>query len=137
MPWSDLYGNHVLKAIRTDVRHPFDGSANGIAVQFDEMTVLVFENPDDGYRSSANEPIIMNAPLYSLGCSPEYIHAPVLVRGWTTSQYGDGCDGIEVIDTRNGKTVLTLGTDNVNDYYPSYTADWRPQDLAENAAAQT
>lgn len=136
MSWDDLCGERELRAIRTDVRHPFQAEANGVALQLDDMTVLVFEDPSDGYRSCANDPIIMQAPLYSLGCDPEYIRAPVLVRRWTQAEYGTP-DGVEFIDRRNGKTVLRLGTDNSDDYYPSYTCDWRPQNLADNDAALT
>jgi hypothetical protein len=136
MSWDDLCGNRVLRAIRMDVRHPFDANAAGVALDLDEVTVFVFEDPNDGYRSSAAEPMIVKAPLYSFGCYPEYIRAPVLVKRWTVSECGgDGADGVEFIDTRNGKTILLLGTDNIDDYYPSYTCDWRPQNLAENAAA--
>jgi len=133
MPWSDLYGEHELKAIRTDVTHPFDSSASGVAMDLGDITVFVFEDPSDGYRSCATEPMIVKAPLYSFGCSPDYIRAPVLVREWSSSEYGSGADGIEMIDKRNGKTILRLGTANADDYYPSYTCDWRPQDLADNA----
>jgi hypothetical protein len=133
MAWSDLYGQHELRAVRADVRHPFDSEASGFAFDLGDLTVFVFEDPSDGYRSCAIEPMIIKAPLYSFGCSPEYIRAPVLVREMTAGTYGDGAEGIEMIDTRNGKTILRLGTDNSDDYYPSFTCDWRPQDLADNA----
>jgi hypothetical protein len=134
MAWNDLIGPHTLMAVRRDVRHPFDANADGGAFQLDQgLTVFVFEDPSDGYRSSAIEPMVFHAPLYSFGCSPDYIRAPVLVRLWERS--GDcQAEGIEIIDNRNGKVVLTAGTDNSDDYYPSFTFDWRPQDLADNAA---
>jgi len=132
MGWEQLYGTRLLNAIRTDVRHPFNTDANGVAIELDDMTVFVFEDPSDGYRSSATEPMIVKAPLYSFGCDPEYVRAPVLVRAWTKSEYGNTADGAEFIDTRNGKTILRIGTDNSDDYYPSYTCDWRPQDMASN-----
>ena len=134
MSWDDLCGEHILMAVRMDVRHPFDANADGAALQLDDMSVFVFEDPSDGYRSSCVDPMIVHAPLYSFGCDVSYIRAPVLVRRWERSEYGQA-DGIEVIDKRNGKTILHAGTNNSDGYYPSYTFDWRPQDLAENAAA--
>lgn len=129
MTWDDLCGEHVLSAIRTDVRHPFDPDANGCVIQLDsDLTVFVFEDPSDGYRSSASDPMVVKTPLCSFGCSPDYLCAPVLVRLWTGT-----AEGIELIDRRNGKTILRLGTDHSYDYYPCYICDWRPQDLAENA----
>lgn len=134
MSWNDLCGMRTLSSIRTDVRHPFDADASGGAFELDDMTVFIFEDPSDGYRSSAIEPMIVKAPMYSFGCSPEYIRAPVLVRLWERSEYGGAAEGIEIIDMRNGKTILRAGTSNSDDYYPSYTFDWMPKELAENAA---
>ena len=130
----DLCGERELRAIRTDVRHPFDADAHGCALDLGDMTVFVFEDPDDGYRSSAAEPMIAKCSLYSFGVSPDYIHAPVLIRRWTESKYGSGADGIELIDRRNGAMILRLGTDNTDDYYPSFTCEWMPQNLFDNAA---
>lgn len=135
MTWDDLCGEHTLMAVQADVRHPFDASADGGAFQLNQdMTVFVFEDPSDGYRSCAVEPMVVKSPLYSFGCSPNYVRAPVLIRRWERSTYGEA-DGIEIIDKRNGKTILRAGTDNSDDYYPSYTFDWRPQDLAANEVA--
>lgn len=33
----------------------------------------------------------------------------------------------------NGQIVLTLGTENTDDYYPSFVCDWQPENLADNA----
>lgn len=133
--WDDICGEHELKAIRTDVRHPFNSDANGCALGIDDMTVFVFEDPNDGYRSSAAEPLISKAPLYSFGGDPEYIRVPALIRRWTKgkSSYSDGSDGIEIIDRRNGKTILLLGTDNLNHCYPCFTCEWTPTNIADNA----
>lgn len=132
--WDALCGTHNLLAIRTDVKHPFQSDANGVALDLGGMTVFVFEDPSDGYRSCAASPLIAKCSLYEFGVSPEYIRAPVEVRRWTKSENGDGADGVEFIDTRNGKTILRLGTDNSDDYYPSFTCDWQPQNLADNAS---
>lgn len=132
MSWDKLCGEHVLRAINVEVRHPFDPNAAGVALDLENICAFVFEDPDDGYRSSAADPLIAECSLYSFGTSPTYLHVPCLIRRWTESEWGTPC-GIEVIDRRNGKTILRLGTDNSDDYYASFTCDWRPQDIAENA----
>lgn len=134
--WDELCGERMLNAITTDIKHPFCTEAQGVALYLDEMTVFVFEDPSDGYRSSATTPMLVKAPLYEFGHSPEYIRVPVLVRRWTEDSYGVP-DGVEMIDRRNGKTVLRLGTSNSDDYYPSFTCDWKPENLTENQAAQS
>lgn len=133
--WDELCGERELMAIRTDVRHPFDAAANGVALDLGDITVFVFEDPSDGYRSSAAEPMIAKTSLYSFGCNPEYIRAPVTIKSWTTDDEGRKADGWEFIDRRNGRTILRVGTENADDYYPRFVCDWRPQNLAENAAA--
>ncbi len=134
--WDALCGERELMAIRTDVRHPFQSEANGVALDLKDITVFVFEDPSDGYRSSAATPLIARCSLYEFGISPDYIRAPVLVRRWTKSEYGSSADGVEFIDKRNGKTILKLGTDNSDDYYPSFTCDWQPLNLADNQPNQ-
>jgi hypothetical protein len=132
MSWKQLHGERILMAIRTDVNHPFDSAASGVCVDFDHLTVFAFEDPSDGYRSCCSEPLICSAPMYSFGCNPDYIRAPVLIREWSKTEYGGKADGIEVIDRRNGKTVFLLGTNYSDEYYPSFTCDWRPENLADN-----
>lgn len=133
MTWTDLCGERELLSIRTDVRHPFSTEANGVALDLGNLTVFVFEDPSDGYRSSACEPLIAQQSLYAFGVSPEYVRVPVLIRPLTQGRYGAKAEGLEFIDRRNGKTVLLLGTDNCDDYYPSFTCEWTPANLVENA----
>lgn len=130
--WDDICGPHTLRAVSAEVRHPFSAESNGFALDLGSLLVFVFEDPSDGYRSSAGPLLTAAGDLYSFGCNPVYIRAPVVIRRWTKGSYGQSADGIEVIDTRNGATILTLGTDNDDDYYPSFTCEWRPNLLAEN-----
>lgn len=135
--WDSLHGLHTLECIRTDVRHPFDESASGIAFELrsatETKTVFVFENPNDGYRSSAAEPMICAEPMYSFGCDPQYIRVPVRVQVMTPLEYHTSASGIELIDTRNDLVILRVGTDNNDDYYPSFAAEWMPQNVAAGA----
>lgn len=119
----DLCGDHELRAIRTDVRHPFDGDASGIAIQLDDTVAFFFEDPSDGYRSCVAAPLFGNGALYEFGGSPEYVRVPVSVSMRTGSS-----DGLEMTDRRNGKVVLVVGTD----YYPSFICSWRPENVADN-----
>lgn len=133
--WSELLGFRSLVSIRTDVRHPFTSDANGIALQLDGVSVFIFEDPSDGYRSTAAAPMVAACSLYEFG-SPEYLHVPVEVKRWERSddELSGAVEGLQFVDTRNGKVVLTVGTSNTDDYYPSFVCEWRPQNLAENAS---
>lgn len=131
--WDALCGKHMLSGIRTDVRHPFDPDANGIAIDLQSFTVFIFEDPSDGYRSTAAAPLIAACSLYEFG-SPQYVHAPVEIRKWERSEgdsfYGE-VSGLQFVDTRSNKVILTVGTSNTDDYYPSFVCEWRPENLGE------
>ncbi len=136
MAWDDLLGERELKAIRIDVRHPFDPDSSGVAFELGDFTVFVFEDPSDGYRSCAVEPMIVHSPMYAFGCDPDYIRVPVTVSRWEKGAGDDyEPDGIQMKDRRNGKVILTLGTSNSDDYYPSFVCDWQPENIAGNAAS--
>lgn len=125
MELKDLVGPHkMLYAARTDVAHPFDPGKAGIAFVLDDVQYLAFEDDNDGYRSQMGA--LFSAP--GAGClwSPDYIQRDVVCRHVTTSQYGDGADILEVIDAKNGHLWMRVGTDNIDDYYPSFIADWFP-----------
>lgn len=130
--WDQICGEHILRAVRTDVIHPLHREANGALLAFEDFLLMVFEAPNDGYRSSAASPFLSRGSVYDIADDMDYIRAPVLVRRWLKSDYGDAADGIELIDRRNGKTILHLGTGNSDDYYPSFVCDWQPANLADN-----
>ena len=131
-PWKELLGEATLHAVRTDVRHPFDANASGIAVDLGAYTVFFFEDPNDGYRSSCASPMIAQGSMHEYGVSPEYVRAPVLIQPHTKNDGGFPAEGLEFVDRRNAKTILIVGTDNTGDYYPWFVCDWRPQNLATN-----
>lgn len=135
--WGKLHGEHILNAIRMDVRHPFDPDAGGCALALGDLTIFVFEEPNDGYRSAAIEPFIIKQPFYTFtshasSSSTDRLHIPVLVQKLTPSSASAGAEGIEAIDQRNGKLIIRLGTDNSDDYYPIFICEWTPQNIAEN-----
>ncbi len=133
--WDDLCGERELKAIRTDVRHPFESEAGGCALDLGGVVVFAFEDPSDGYRSCCTSILVARGSLYEFGCDPEYIRSPVVITRWLRDEYGRECDGIELVDAKSGKVVLRLGTQYVKEHYPSYTCEWMPQNLASNATA--
>lgn len=139
--WDELCGERILMAIRTDVHHPFSDDAHGVAIGLaspdlsgetrwiDEIAIFIFEDSEDGARSSAMEPIVAKRSLDDF-CDVDYIFAPVLVSRWTNKSADNGLD---FIDTRNDKLILRVGTHNFDDWYRMFVCDWRPQNLHDNA----
>lgn len=57
----------------------------------------------------------------------------VVGRHRTVDEYGESSDVLELIDVGTGKTVVEVGTENDNDYYPSFVANFRPENMPPNA----
>jgi hypothetical protein len=132
--FEDLHGEWNLHSIDPSPNHPFDKAATGFAFTICEpeqfcnfYTVIVFEDPDDGYRSTANNPIIVFDDLLYDTPTRTIINIPVLIAPMTSDV---ACEGIQIQDRRNGKIILRLGTNNTEDYYPFFIAEWTPENIA-------
>ena len=128
-----LVGEQVLSFVPAlDLRHPFDADASGCAFGMGGWVYLVFEDPDDGYRSLAAPLLAFKGDLYQLGGSlwPEPINLNVVC-----SMQGEGGGVLTAREVATGKVVFEIGTDNSDDYYPSYIARWTPPGLRAGEAA--
>ncbi len=92
----------------------------------DRKTYTAIEDPNDGYRSSMREikqskVVVKNtfAPVQVMG----------IMRG--KSDYNEN-DVVDFYDTKNGKVILSVGTENTNDYYPCFVAEFTPENMAIN-----
>lgn len=133
---SELAGERILEAVpNLEVRHPFDPDASGACFTLDGRTYLVFEDPSDGYRSTASPLMSFAGSAYELGGNwfATYIHEPVLCSHRTIAEFGGEDDVLEMRSKETGALIFAIGTSNVDDYYPSFTAEWTPQNLSANA----
>jgi hypothetical protein len=112
-------GEHILNAVL------YGKNGNGV-FSLDGVAYEAVEDPDDGYRSYMDE-IKVIAPV------EKAFEVPVVV------EYINKDDKDELVfrDSRNGKTVLSLGTDCLDEYYPLYFFDYTPQNIYENGGAST
>ena len=87
------------------------------------------EDPDDGYRSSMKDLVVSDC------VEMKNVFAPVRVIGRhrTAGSYGAE-DVLELIDAKTGKTVIEVGTDNSDDYYPGFVANFNPEAMVLNTA---
>jgi hypothetical protein len=137
--FADLAGEHIFMIVPKEIRHPLHADASGVLFVLDETTYLVFEDPSDGYRSSASPILSYQGGAYELGYDgydfPTYIREPVVCAHRTTGkdEWEDGADLLEVRSKATGKLIFEVGTSNVDDYYPSYTSRWDPTGLSANA----
>lgn len=130
-----LVGEHMLdgvdeSTIQVKMWEWSDGmeDANVIRFRLDGKVYTAVEDPSDGYRS-------MMKSLFVSEDTMKNTFPPVKVVGRyrDTYDYGGTSEILELIDAANGKVVLTVGTENSDDYYPWFKAEWRPANLAVNA----
>lgn len=135
--FSEITGPAMLATVpNMNVRHPVDADASGVMFTLDNRTYLIFEDPSDGYRSSAGPILSFDGDVYSLGGNdnhPIYINEPVICRHAVSGEYGSTDDILELISVETGNVVFRVGTFNTDDYYPSFKCEWSPENLSVNA----
>lgn len=102
-------------------------SANTITFVLDGHAYLATEDPSDGYRSCMQD--LAEVPN---AVTNTFTSCRVLVRHRTRGDYNRADDILECIDIVTGKTVLEVGTADPDDYYPSYVANFTPENMAAN-----
>ncbi len=136
MELKDLVGEHLLTGVDFGVIPPNKKdyqyeSSNTMTFVLDGRAYCAIEDPSDGYRSCLRD--ITEVPMEMV--KNTFAPCKVLARHRTQGRYSGTDDILECLDVVTGKTVLEVGTDNADDYYPSYVANFSPEHMAVNAVA--
>lgn len=126
----ELLGKHVLTGVDFGMKPKateWDEAANTMSFVLDGRTLTAAEDPDDGYRSSLEE--LLETPDVVV----KNVFVPCHVVGRAINE---DVDVVELVDEQTGKVVLAVGTADADDYYPSYVADFTPENMASNAKEQ-
>jgi uncharacterized protein YdcH (DUF465 family) len=130
MKLKELLGKHTLTGVgewQTEYKELWETiKARAFSFELDNIIYTAIENPDDGYRSMLEElkkgegKIKTKIPPTEVVCKMK-----------------PNCDFeeneiLQMVDTKNGKRILEVGTGNTNDYYPYFVAGWRPENLHYN-----
>lgn len=122
-----LCGMHKLSGVgrrgKKADRYSWCSTVNQFFFTLDDVTYVATEDENDGYRSCMAKLEILNA-------KPVIMFDPIDVV--CHMQKDDNSDILEMIDIRNGKTVLLVGTDYYDSYYPCFISEWIPENLAVN-----
>lgn len=113
----DLCGIHKLSGVET--------GEDSIRFILDGVAYEAVEDPDDGYRSYMGELNITDKRI-------RFTFSPVEVL---CSMNNDE-EILEIRDTNNGETILRLGTDYSDSYYPQCVFNWMPEKMACNGYAK-
>ncbi len=104
---------------------------DGLFFKVNDLVIQVVEDEDDGYRSYLGSVEVREGDVIKDLIFFKTPLATVLVRESTEHE----CDGYELVDSA-GHVWLSFGTDNRDDYYPSFCADWVPSNLHVNIRAK-
>lgn len=123
-----LVGLHTISGYdMTDELNEYHDSMQIVNVVMDGLTYTIHENPDDGYRSYAEGDIrVSNKKIVNRFQPFEAIAVKRL--GGT---YGN--DVLDIYDLKNGQRIISVGTENSDDYYPSFLAEFMPENIHYNA----
>lgn len=108
----DLVGKHELSG----VEYTQDGEASGISFTLNGLTIAATEDPEDGYRSSLKD---LKVEFKDLKNS----FAPIEVTGHMNRN--DSCISFK----RGGRTILEVGTDYFDKWYPVFVSFWGPHNI--------
>lgn len=106
-----------------------DEQCNVINFVLDGVTYSAIEDPNDGYRSMMREVRVSDFKVSNM-----FLPVQVMCLKRSDSRYGRSNDILDCYDTKNGKLVLAVGTDNSDDYYPTWTAEFTPENMHINDA---
>ena len=131
----NLVGKHLLSGVdmfNREVKQRWGNSFEDcqcINFVLDGIPYTAIEDPSDGYRSSLDKIIKSNEEITNTFSPVEVV---IHIQTERDGYWGGECKILTFIDTKNGKTVLCVGTDNSDDYYPSFVSDWMPENLSLN-----
>lgn len=133
MKLKNLVGEHTLDAVDFSTeRLATYGErfeyCNAMRFRLDGVVYVAIEDPSDGYRSSLGELKVDDARSMTNVFSP----VKVIGRHRTKGKYHGEDDVLELVDSVTGAAVVEVGTDNCDDYYPSFVANFRPEAMAIN-----
>lgn len=117
------YGKIAISNSPPEVKYKYGEAPNTFAFRLGDKCYLAAENPDDGYRSCLD----YIQELDELPDSSEVIERPV--NAFRKESYNSNI--LRVVDEETGHIWLEVGTDNTDDYYPWFVANWFPMENYE------
>lgn len=121
MTLNELVGKHTLDAVDFESTE----TANAIRFRLDGILYVATEDEEDGYRSCLRDIYTSIDPAINA-------FEPIEVLAMIGVDRDDNV--LQLIDTSNGKLVLEVGTTEVSDYYPSFVANFIPENMSINSS---
>jgi hypothetical protein len=131
MELKELVGEHVLSGVDMDnskVKMWGENFEDCEVIRFvlDGKTYTATEDPEDGYRSCMKDIVVSEEVV-----SNSFFGVDV-VASMRENEPCEVNDVLVLTDTKTGKIVLEVGTENTDDYYPCWVANFVPENMAIN-----
>lgn len=130
MELKDLVGSHILSGIEMGTirrnAYGYFEQCEFIKFTLDGVTYKAVENPDDGYRSYMDELETEDEP-----CKIKLPNIEVCCHMMGDCLYEKN-DVLVFVDSKSGKEILKIGTQNTNDYYPYCILEYTPENMYVN-----
>ncbi len=133
---SDLAGVRTLTGCDTSIEKiesygGYSQDAQCIRFCLDGVNYTAMEDENDGYRSCLGSLFVGGKVANTF--PPVKVECKYVARKPVSYRDGfDDCDILECVDVATGRIVLEIGTDNTDDYYPSFVSCFSPENMVTN-----
>jgi hypothetical protein len=102
-----------------------------------DITFTAVEDPDDGYRSHmryiAVEQFAVRSQFHPVDVYTIYRTDNTHLKEDNDDYFsGEVWETLEMYDKGNDKLIMRVGTNNADDYYPYFVAEWMPENMEVN-----
>jgi hypothetical protein len=138
MELQDFKGWYLLTGVEFSTikpsRNSYSSDIGCCRFVLNNITYQITEDENDGYRSALEEVKVIADHQVKNTFEPAWVKAVyVSVKTKGDYHYNRDCDIIQFIDVITNKIVLEIGTENTDDYYPTYIDSFNPENMAINA----
>jgi hypothetical protein len=126
MELKDLVGIHKLSGVDFEnieiEKYGCFEDAQMMRFRLDNIIYVITEDPSDGYRSSMKDIIISKDKIKNKFKSIDVLGI------YEEGKYGD-LDILKLVSTKTGGTIIEVGTDHSDSYYPCFIANFKPENI--------
>ena len=131
MELKDLIGLHELTAVDFETKSikqygDIYEDCQVLNFTLDGITYSAVEDPDDGYRSCMEDIFISYTTLKNTFPACKVMGIMQEDDSWEKN------DVLDLVDVVTGKPIVSVGTANIDDYYPYFVAKYNPENMATN-----
>ena len=121
-----LVGTHLLSGVDRLLPQGLDRvyAAQVLNIMLDGIGYCFAEDPEDGYRSCLGDVFVLDKRRLKSKFGPIMVRAKM--------RDGDDTYVLDFYDVENNLLVLSVGTENWDDYYPYFIAEFDPRNLSVN-----